>query len=186
MSSGKSWRSGQTSPGESQPLFHGRDKNQSNRRGRGPPRSQPNYQGHQPQYNPQQQRQQQQQLPIQEGYKQEHQLRVGQSYPARILSIPLERTAKREKTVVSIQTDKSDRINAEFVQRFTYNAKLQRSFLIDDELEVIIISSVVIAGERKEEKREKEGQTIHYRVCPTREYVRPLLILDINGVLGEK
>jgi hypothetical protein len=54
--------------------------------------------------------------------------------------------------------------------RFFYNTKLERPFIPDDNLAVIITST--------------EGHSIS--VCPTREYVRPLIIIDINGVLGER
>ena len=54
--------------------------------------------------------------------------------------------------------------------RFYYNYKLDRLFIVDDEITVIVLS------------HDKSKLTL----CPSKEYVRPLVILDVNGVLGER
>ena len=97
-------------------------------------------------------------------------LRINTIYSGTVISIPL----NGSRMLISIRSTDNSTVQAECDYMFYYNAKLRRPFETGDEINTIV--------------RRINNSSDHnfVKVCPTREFVRPLLILDVNGVLGER
>mmetsp|Transcript_9994 Transcript_9994/g.15088 ORF Transcript_9994/g.15088 Transcript_9994/m.15088 type:complete len:473 (-) Transcript_9994:427-1845(-) len=86
---------------------------------------------------------------------------VGNVYDATIIDV------KPQSLVCEVRCDEITTVQTN-IRDMYYNAKEKRLFIKGDKASVIVTS------------------TNPFRVCLTKEYVRPLLILDIHGVIGDR
>ncbi len=107
-------------------------------------------------------------------------LRSGDVYPGVVDSV-----STKGRMLISIKLLNESPVLAECNYNFYYNAKLNKPFEKGDEIKVICTQqSKGSFGSRN--ANNNNNDEILIKVCPTRDFVRPLVILDVNGVLGER